>query len=71
MRWSRPRLLGVAAAVVGVLAGRCLAAASEPQVAAVQVTGNIRVEEDAVRVHLRTAPGQAFDRDLISGPDPS
>jgi outer membrane protein insertion porin family len=34
-------------------------------VSKVTIEGNIRVEEDAIRVHLQTQPGQPFDRDAV------
>jgi outer membrane protein insertion porin family len=44
---------------------RAASAEGEPVVASVRITGNLRVEEDAVRVHLRTQPGQPFDRETL------
>jgi outer membrane protein insertion porin family len=41
------------------------AAESEPKIASVGVSGNLRVEEDAIRVHLRSQVGQAFDQDIL------
>jgi outer membrane protein insertion porin family len=34
-------------------------------IARVTVTGNVRVEEDAIRVHLQSQPGTPFDRDVV------
>jgi outer membrane protein insertion porin family len=34
-------------------------------VQAVQIAGNARVEEDAIRVHLETQPGMSFDQDTV------
>src|SRR5262249_42049773 len=34
-------------------------------VAKVAIEGNIRVEEDAIRVHLQTQQGQPFDRETV------
>src|SRR5262245_56703867 len=34
-------------------------------VAKVAIEGNIRVEEDAIRVHLQTQPGQPFARETV------
>jgi outer membrane protein insertion porin family len=42
-----------------------LPAAESPVVDAVRIAGNVRVEEDAIAVHLRTQPGQPFDRDTV------
>jgi len=53
----------VLATLVGFV-GR-LFAQGEPSVARVAIDGNVRVEEDAIRVHLRTQPGQPFDRDTL------
>src|SRR5204863_60989 len=49
-----------------LLAGEVpLGAQGEPSIARVGITGNLRVEEDAIRVHLRSQPGQPFDQDTI------
>ena len=40
-------------------------------VSRVRIEGNIRVEEDAIRVHLRTQAGQPFDRDRARRGHPS
>src|SRR5262245_31427410 len=42
-----------------------LGAQGEPSIARVGIEGNLRVEEDAIRVHLRSQPGQPFDQDAI------
>ncbi|HYR96905.1 MAG TPA: outer membrane protein assembly factor BamA [Candidatus Binatus sp.] len=63
MRNAIPLRLATVAALVA-LAGR-LAAQGEPSIARVGITGNLRVEEDAIRVHLRSQPGQPFDQDTI------
>jgi outer membrane protein insertion porin family len=48
-------------ALLAALVGR-LAAAEPPQtVATVGVEGNLRVEQDAIRVQLRTRPGEPYD----------
>ncbi len=67
MRMSGRRLAVVAGAVLGMLAagGPPLGAQGEPQIAAVKVTGNVRVEEDAIRVHLRSRPDAVFDQDVL------
>ena len=52
------------AVVLLVAAGR-RANATEPVVSQVVIEGNVRVEEDAIRVRLRTQPGKPLDRGLI------
>src|SRR5207245_2928139 len=42
-----------------------LGAQGEPSIARVGIQGNLRVEEDAIRVHLRSQVGQPFDQDAI------
>jgi outer membrane protein insertion porin family len=42
-----------------------LRAQGEPAIATVGVAGNLRVEEDAIRVHLRSRVGQPFDQDTL------
>jgi outer membrane protein insertion porin family len=42
-----------------------LGAQGEPSIARVGISGNLRVEEDAIRVHLRSQPGQPFDQDTV------
>lgn len=39
--------------------------AAEPMVSKVGVVGNLRVEEEAIRVRLRTQAGQPFDRETL------
>src|SRR5437016_2723022 len=56
-------LLTVLVLVIG--AHRRLGAQGEPSIARVGIEGNLRVEEDAIRVHLRSQPGQPFDQDAI------
>ncbi len=53
-------------AALALVAGEApLGAQGEPSIARVGITGNLRVEEDAIRVHLRSQPGQPFDQDTI------
>ena len=40
-------------------------AKSGPKIATVAIAGNVRVEEDAIRIHLQSQPGQAFDQDTV------
>src|SRR5262249_20069879 len=66
MATRRRRRWGALAAVVALVLGEGpLGAQGEPSVAQVGISGNLRVEEDAIRVHLRSQPGQPFDQDLI------
>ncbi len=39
--------------------------AEPPLVGRVSIAGNVRVEEDAIAVHLGTQPGQPFDRETV------
>lgn len=57
--WCVAAWLGVL--VVTVARGR----AEEVVVGEVHIQGNLRVEEDAIRVHLRTQPGQRFDQETL------
>jgi outer membrane protein insertion porin family len=61
-RWAAavPFVLAVLLASV-----RLLCAQGEPSIARVGVAGNVRVEEDAIRVHLRTQAGQPFDQAAV------
>jgi outer membrane protein insertion porin family len=36
-----------------------------PTITRVDITGNVRVEEDAIRVHLQSQPNTAFDQDAL------
>src|SRR5215813_4670141 len=53
------------AALAAFVAHARRAVATEPVVATVHLAGNLRVEEEAIRVRLRTQPGQTFDRDTL------
>ena len=54
------------ASAIGLLLALVAAtAAAEPPITKVEITGNVRVEEDAVRVHLESQPGKPFDRDVL------
>jgi outer membrane protein insertion porin family len=44
---------------------RVLWAQATPTVDSVGIEGNLRVEQDAIRVHLRSQPGQPFDQDTV------
>jgi outer membrane protein insertion porin family len=48
-----------------VLADAPLRAQGEPSINRVGIEGNLRVEEDAIRVHLRSQAGQPFDQDTV------
>jgi outer membrane protein insertion porin family len=56
---------GVVGALLALLVGGGARGAGVPLVGAVKIEGNLRVEEDAIRVHLRSQVGQPFDRELI------
>ena len=58
----RPAALAVLlVALSAVLAGRLAAEEPAPTVASVGVEGNLRVEQDAIKVQLRTQPGMPYD----------
>jgi outer membrane protein insertion porin family len=59
------RALGVLVSLVALLVGPAGAPRADepPLVGEVRVEGNLRVEEDAIRVHLGTQPGQRWDRE--------
>jgi outer membrane protein insertion porin family len=53
---------------VGVLLGVVVTGAlalAEPTILRIDITGNVRVEEDAIRVHLESQPGKPFDREAL------
>ena len=64
-RHARRRSVALLAALALVAGEVPLGAQGEPSIARVGITGNLRVEEDAIRVHLRSQPGQPFDQDTI------
>jgi outer membrane protein insertion porin family len=51
--------------VVAVAGGVVAAVAAEAPIVRVDIAGNVRVEEDAIRVHLESQPGKPFDRDTL------
>jgi outer membrane protein insertion porin family len=59
------RPIALVAVLVLVAGPRGLGAQGEPSIARVGIEGNLRVEEDAIRVHLRSQTGQPFDQDAI------
>ena len=62
----RPRSAALVVFVVTALARpAALVADNEPTIARVAITGNLRVEEDAIRVHLRSQPGMPFDQETL------
>src|SRR5262249_58445834 len=61
-----PRPTPVAIVLLALLAlPATLTAQGEPSIARVAITGNLRVEEDAIRVHLRSQAGQPFDQETL------
>ncbi len=64
-RHARRRWVALLAALALVVGEVPLGAQGEPSIARVGIAGNLRVEEDAIRVHLRSQPGQPFDQDTI------
>ena len=66
MRDLARRVCVLAATVVLLLtAGRARAQTGGEVVGTVAISGNLRVEEDAIRVRLRTQPGQPFDQETV------
>ncbi len=59
------RAVGMLAALLLAAPQRAAQAQGEPSIGQVRITGNLRVEEDAIRVHLRTQPGAPFDKDTL------
>ncbi len=59
------RALAVLIGLLLALGGPIPATAAGPTIARVQITGNVRVEEDAIRVHLQSQPGTPFDQDAL------
>jgi outer membrane protein insertion porin family len=51
--------------VLLLTAGRARAQTGGEVVGTVAISGNLRVEEDAIRVRLRTQPGQPFDQETV------
>ena len=64
-RHARRRSVALLAALALVAGEVPLGAQGEPSIARVGITGNLRVEEDAIRVHLRSQVGQPFDQETI------
>lgn len=77
-RLAMIRSLAIACALAGALALAAPAAArpaapraaaparaSQDRVAAVKIEGNARVDEEAIRIHIQTRPGQTVDRTTI------
>ena len=69
MRERTWRHAAVALTMTTLLVLRPPASAEEPPagtpIASVAIAGNVRVEEDAIRVHLQSQPGRPFDQDTI------
>lgn len=68
MMGGRLPLLGLAVWLLGVVLGQSgarAAGAPEAAVSQIVIQGNVRVEEDAIRVRLRTQVGKPLDRDVL------
>ena len=52
-------------AMVSLFAGALCCVAAETPIVRVDISGNVRVEEDAIRVHLESQPGKPFDQDTL------
>jgi outer membrane protein insertion porin family len=59
------RALAVVIGFALALGRPAIAGAAGPTIARVEISGNVRVEEDAIRVHLQSQPGTAFDQDAL------
>jgi len=59
------RLVACGVALALVAGATPVAAQGERSIARVAIAGNLRVEEDAIRVHLRSQPGQPFDQETL------
>ena len=57
--------IAAALLLVGVAWGGARGASTGPTIERVDMRGNVRVEEDAVRVHLHSQAGQPFDQDVL------
>jgi outer membrane protein insertion porin family len=62
MRCGRALALGVG---IVLALGAAIVHAAEGTIGKVDIVGNVRVEEDAIRVHLQSQPGAAFDQDTL------
>ena len=59
------RALTVWLGLVLVLSAPAVGRPAAPSIVKVDITGNVRVEDDAIRVHLQSQPGTAFDQDVL------
>jgi outer membrane protein insertion porin family len=59
------RALAVVVGLALAAAGPRAAGAAAGTIARVEIVGNVRVEEDAIRVHLQSQPGTAFDQEAV------
>jgi outer membrane protein insertion porin family len=62
-RWFRA--LGVLLSLLLPLGG-AIALAQNPIISAIQIEGNQRVEDDAIKLHVSQHPGEALNRDAVS-----
>jgi outer membrane protein insertion porin family len=65
---SNSRRLCALAVLLSLMLPMCgaVALAQNPVVDAIQVEGNQRVEDDAIRLHISQRPGEALNRDAVS-----
>src|SRR5580700_10425640 len=60
------RWLGAIGLLLSLVLGGSLALAQNPVVSAIQIEGNQRVEDDAIRLHISQRPGEPLNRDAVS-----
>jgi len=59
------RTTRVVVAIIALAVAQDLEAADAPPVARVEITGNLRVESDAIRINVETRPGAPLDEELV------
>ena len=64
-KWSA-RWLCAIGVVLSLVLGGSLALAQNPLISAIQIEGNQRVEDDAIRLHISQRPGEPLNRDAVS-----
>ncbi len=66
LEFSRIRFVVLLFAVVSLIASSHSAGAqNEVVLKAVKITGNLRVEEDGIRLHIKNRPGMRFDQAVV------